>query len=153
MQVHRLMLKAIYIPTCAGWLRAFIFQRAIIWLCACTIFSSCGTYRTYTSLDKALQNPAAVQRLKISNKNLGSLPAEIVQLHNLKELIIFRSHIDSLPAEIGNLKELEYLSVTSSRLQKVPPEIGQLQKLRRLSFAYNQLESLPEEIGNLTNLY
>lgn len=121
-------------------------------LCGFVFISSCSTYRTYTSLDKALDNPLAVQRLKISNKNLGSLPAEIGRLENLKQLILFRVHIDSLPPEIGQLKELEYLAVTSSRLQKVPAEIGQLKKLTRLSFEYNQLEALPNEIGNLVHL-
>src|SRR6187401_806223 len=98
-------------------------------LCICNLFfmAGCGTtYRTYTSLDKALDNPAAVQRLKISNKELGTLPPEIARLTNLKELILFRDHLDSIPAEIGKLINLEYLSVVSSRLKKISPEVGQL---------------------------
>ena len=83
-------------------------------LLCCVVISccSCATYRTYNSLDKALDNPSAVQRLKISNKELGSLPSEIGRLTNLKELILIRVHIDSLPAEISRLTELEYLAVS-----------------------------------------
>src|SRR5213075_2837974 len=109
-----------------------MLKQLLVLLASIVSLSSCSTLRTYTSLDSALENPNAVERLKISYKNLHSLPPEIARLKNLKELIFFRDNLDSLPDAIGEFLNLEKLSVTSCRLEKIPATIGKLSKLRIL---------------------
>jgi hypothetical protein len=114
----------------------FIYQRAVyfsICLSFCLLSLGCSTYHTYTNLDKALNNPRAVERLKISNKNLGTLTPQIQQFRNLKELILLRVHIDSLPAEIGKLTTLEYLSVYKENLKgRTQTQVRSLDKQEKI---------------------
>jgi Leucine-rich repeat (LRR) protein len=87
----------------------------------------------------------------------GSIPMEIWDLTNLRELRITSNYdtqlTGSIPSEIGNLINLEILSIGAGITGEIPPEIGNLTNLTFLSFYENQLTgSIPSEIGNLTNL-
>ena len=82
----------------------------------------------YTSIEKALENPLEVKRIKIKNGNVPYLPPEIAQCKNLEELYIFRSGLMEVPAEIGELKKLKTLILSSNQIETLPPEIGNLKK-------------------------
>jgi Leucine-rich repeat (LRR) protein len=100
--------------------------------------------------------------LDLSGKNLTSLPSEIGQLTNLRELnlagyplfgeIFGGNKLTSLPTEIGQLTNLRKLNLSSNQLASLPAEIGQLTNLNTLDLRDNKLTSLPAEIGQLTNL-
>ena len=83
---------------------------------------------------------------------MTSLPDEIGNLSNLKELNLYKNQLTSLPDEIGNLSNLRKLYLHNNQLTRLPQEIGNLSKLTTLYLYNNQLTSLPEEIGTLLNL-
>jgi len=101
-------------------------------------------------IKEAARNKKTV--LKLSVKQLTSLPPEIGQLTNLTELNLTGSQLTSLPPEIGQLTNLTELNLTGNQLTSLLPEIGQLTNLTELNLWRNQLTSLPPEIGQLTNL-
>jgi Leucine-rich repeat (LRR) protein len=90
--------------------------------------------------------------INISGNLLFSLPAEIGQLKNLKELDLHDNQLSTLPAEIGQLTNLTSLDISNNQLSELPAEIWQLKNLTRLWLSDNQLSELPAEIGQLTNL-
>ena len=90
--------------------------------------------------------------LQLNDKQLTTLPAEIVNLTNLQTLRLSRNLLTTLPAEIGNLTKLKYLNLYNNHLTSLLVEIGNLTNLQTLYLNNNQLTTLPVEIGNLTNL-
>jgi Leucine-rich repeat (LRR) protein len=117
-------------------------------LCMAMI-SACSTGRR---LERAIASPETVTKLNLSRSGLTEIPAEVKQLKNLEELILFKNRIDSLPPWIGSFNNLKKLVISSNRLRALPPEIGQLQNLEYLSVKFNEIDSIPPEIGSLINL-
>ncbi|EMY24618.1 leucine rich repeat protein [Leptospira interrogans serovar Australis str. 200703203] len=106
----------------------------------------------YTDLEEAFKNPKDVLVLNYRDNEenpLKTLPKEIGNLQNLKELYLSANEITTLPPEIGNLKNLQVLSLNGNRLETIPKEIGNLKNLKELSIEWNKLQTLPKEIGNL----
>jgi hypothetical protein len=94
-------------------------------------------------------------KLVIAYHKESSLPAEIGNLTNLKDLDLCRcDHLTTLPAGIGNLTNLAALRLNGgSSLTALPAEIGNLTNLATLKLRWcDQLTALPAEIGNLANL-
>lgn len=105
---------------------------------------------------------------------LDTLPKEIGNLKNLKELSIYGTKIKKLPKEISNLKNLKYINLNGHKFENFPEEICSVENLEFLaignfnfdipdSIAYLKnlkylyfpdilLNTLPESIGELTNL-
>ena len=103
-----------------------------------------------------LNNDGRVYNLRLlGNRLSGSLPPEIGNLTNLRELVFrFNSLNGSLPPEIGNLTNLIILNLSLNYLSgSLPPEIWNLTNLKYLDFYENDLSgNIPPEIGNLINL-
>ncbi|MEH1867482.1 MAG: COR domain-containing protein [Nostoc sp.] len=93
-----------------------------------------------------------VTELDLSGKSLTTLPAEIVQLTNLRSLNLMSNQLSSLPPEFGKLANLRSLYLHNNHLSSLPPEFGQLTNLQSLYLHNNHLSSLPPEFGQLTNL-
>jgi small GTP-binding protein len=106
----------------------------------------------YWSSGYQLNNQQQVIRLDLSHCQLGYLPKEIGQLHNLKVLNLQNCDLTQLPKEIGQLSKLELLNLEWNKLTQLPKEIGQLSKLERLILCSNKLTQLPKEIGQLSKL-
>lgn len=65
----------------------------------------------YTDLEEAFKNPKDVLVLNYRDNEenpLKTLPKEIGNLQNLKELYLSANEITTLPPEIGNLKTYRY---------------------------------------------
>ena len=90
--------------------------------------------------------------LDLSKCELESIPAEIGDLENLKELNLFKNKLKSILPELGKLQNLRRLSYFQNQLTSIPPELGMLQNLQELVLQSNKLVSLPQELGNLVNL-
>jgi Leucine-rich repeat (LRR) protein/GTPase SAR1 family protein len=88
----------------------------------------------------------------LSERELTTLPPEIIPLTNLRELDLRDNQLTELPPEIGQLTNLRKLNLGENQLTELPPEIGQLTNLRELRIGENQLTELPPEIAQLTNL-
>ena len=111
------------------------------------------SYEVYTDLEKALQNPDSVYRLKIKKcKKCDSLPETVFAFRNLQELTVHGVRLKVLNHRIGELKSLRVLDVSRNKLVRLPEEIGQLTQLEKLIVNRNKIEELPESIGNLKKL-
>lgn len=109
--------------------------------------------KVYTSLNEALQSEKTVYRLKIKKlANKDSLPEELFQLTELRELTVKGCKLNLLNQRIGKLVHLQYLNLDHNKLLRLPETLGNLTDLRTLVISRNMIETLPESIGNLHQL-
>jgi internalin A len=104
-------------------------------------------------VEAALQSEKPVYRLKIKKlENRDSLPEELFQLTELRELTVKGCKLCLLNQNIGKLTKLQYLNLDHNKLLRLPETIGNLTDLRTLVISRNMIETLPESIGNLHQL-
>ena len=109
--------------------------------------------KVYTSISEALQSEKPVYRLKITKlASKDSLPEELFQLTELRELTVKGCKLCRLNQSIGKLTHLQYLNLDHNKILRLPEAIGNLTDLRTLVVSRNILEELPESIGNLHQL-
>jgi len=82
----------------------------------------------------------------------GTIPIEVFDLEDLKELTIIGEGITEIPPQIGQLKNLEELTIMTSNVKHLPDEVFELTKLKSLKLRLG-IETLSPKISNLTNLY
>lgn len=106
------------------------------------------------SIEKATNiNTNKSNVLDLSNKDLDKLPAYVLKMSDLEELIISNNRLTgALPAEIHDLRSLRVLDASNNLMTGVPAEVGQLQNLEILNLSNNKLTGLPNELGNLKKL-
>lgn len=100
-----------------------------------------------------------LHKIKISGKELSTLPTSIFELTELQVLDLSPEreaclyyHLAKLPSEIGNLTNLTVLALDTNRLTEVPDALCQLHLLERLGLSNNFLSALPNDFHKLTNL-
>ena len=107
----------------------------------------------YTSVAAALKADKPVYRLKITKlAKKDSLPEELFQLTELRELTVKGCKLFLLNQNIGKLTKLQYLNLDHNKLLRLPETLGNLTDLRTLVISRNIVETLPESIGNLHQL-
>ena len=117
------------------------------------LYSTDDDGKVYTSIAEALQSEKPVYRLKIKKlENKDSLPEELFQLTELRELTVKGCKLFLLNQNIGKLTKLQYLNLDHNKLLRLPETLGNLTDLRTLVTSRNILEELPESIGNLHQL-
>lgn len=103
-------------------------------------------------IPKEVLNMINLRSLILDYNRMITIPKNIYQLSNLMELSLERNKLQKLPAEIGQLVSLRKLYVNHNRLTELPSEIGKLVNLEVFAFETNNITELPPEIGNLINL-
>ncbi|KAF7850292.1 hypothetical protein BT93_L5647 [Corymbia citriodora subsp. variegata] len=169
-----------------GWRKIKMGQLKVLNLTGCTDLLISPTFSSFPNLEILILercsrlvhlDPSVGGLKKLLCLNLKSctelnmLPAELVGLEALKELLIDDSSVQEIPLE-GGLKKLEtlcasnclsflphsfehltslsILSVDNSKITKLPDGVGELVKLRRLSLRNcRYIQELPESIGQL----
>ena len=117
------------------------------------LYSTNDDGTVYTSVEAALNADKPVYRLKINKlANKDSLPEELFQLTELRELTVKGCKLCRLNQDIGKLTKLQYLNLDHNKLLRLPETFGLLTDLRTLVISRNILEELPESIGNLHQL-
>lgn len=106
--------------------------------------------KVYTSLEEALQEPEKVYRLKLNKlSNRDSLPEELFQLTELRELTVKGCRLCIVNQNIAKLQRLQILNLDKNKLLRLPESIGALQDLRLLVVSRNILETFPDAISKL----
>lgn len=90
-----------------------------------------------------------VNFLQISGCELTSISDEIIQLINLKSLILNQNHLKQLPDSLCELENLKVLDVSSNDLDKIPMGLGKLSSLQTLNLNSNSLTTFPEIVDGL----
>ncbi len=117
------------------------------------LYSTDDDGKVFTSIEEALKSEKIVYRLKITKlANRDSLPEELFQLTELRELTVKGRKLCLLNQNIGKLVHLQYLNLDHNQLLRLPETIGRLTDLRTLVISRNMIETLPESIGNLHQL-
>ncbi|WP_434685678.1 COR domain-containing protein [Pseudanabaena minima] len=94
--------------------------------------------------------------LDLSGKDLEGLPSEIGRLQSLGRLILGRynagNHLNSIPQEICQLTNLKELHISYNQITQIPDAICKLVNLTQLKLRSNQITQIPDVIANLANL-
>ena len=61
---------------------------------------------------------------------MDAFPTDIVELTNLKRLILNQNDIEGIPYMIKNLQKLEYLDMWSNNLSKFPESLTEMKNLK-----------------------
>lgn len=109
--------------------------------------------RIYTSLEEALSASGPVYRLKLTKlPKRDSLPEELFQLTQLRELTVKGCRLCVVNQRIGELCHLRYLNLDHNKLVRLPNTIGRLAELHTLVISRNMIETLPDSIAKLKQL-
>lgn len=109
------------------------------------------TCKNITDLE-GIDRLQSVEKLDISNSNLGELPQEMGELSNLQELHLSNNALVEIPTAIFSLKKLKALYIVNNNLAYISPKIGELKQLEILNISGNNLLTLPAEINELPSL-
>ena len=130
----------------------------IIWLTlaqktATTLYGPNDNGKTYTSLEEALMEPQNVYRLKLTKLPAkDSLPDELFQLTELRELTVKGCKLWTVNVQIDKLVHLQYLDLDKNKLVRLPESLGNLSNLHYLIVSRNFLETFPNSISKLKHL-
>ena len=109
-------------------------------------------FKTYTSLEEALQYPDSVFILSLKGEKLTSIPDDVFKFKHLLVLDLSKNRITELPAKIGQFSDLVELDLSNNRMTALPTEIGGMRSLRKFSLNRNSIATLPESIGEMSSL-
>ena len=90
-----------------------------------------------------------LERLWVSHNSLTTLPGQIDQLVNLRELFLHHNSFRDIPLCLCELPKLEILWLSSNKIQDIPPEIAGLKSLRHLHLEHNQIDTFQEGLCEL----
>ena len=94
----------------------------------------------------------SLEELNLRGNRLELFNKGILQLKNLKKLIISSNSISQLP-DLSSLSNLEYLDCSSNRLLEIPESVFSLSKLKTLDFGGNHnIKSISHKIHQLQHL-
>lgn len=111
-------------------------------------------HNTNASTNEPAQTPRSTSvTIDLSNTGLTKTPMDIFGKINTEELNLSANNlIGSLPAEVRLLQNLKVLNLSNNQFTGVPAEIGQLKNLEVLDLSNNKITGLPNELGQLSNL-
>ncbi|MDX2211837.1 MAG: COR domain-containing protein [Oculatellaceae cyanobacterium bins.114] len=104
------------------------------------------------SLPSELANLVNLRQLNLSGNPFETIPEVVTQLVGLEQLTLFRGELTEIPETIAALTHLTQLYLYSNQIQEIPQAIAQLQNLTQLYLYSNQITQIPEAIASLTNL-
>lgn len=126
----------------------------IIW-CTWLPLSAADTLRVYTSMDEAMQQPEAVQSLRLERQSFVVLPGEVTQLVNLEELSLSRCtqlNLENTFELLATLPRLRVLDISWIPVVDLPENISKLTALESLNLRDTRLVKLPRSFTQLVNL-
>lgn len=104
--------------------------------------------RVYKSLTE-VTDPQQVYVLQLRGKRLKTIPEEVLQMVNLKELDLRGNRIAFLPDSIARLRHLQRLEVSRNPLMQLPATLPQLKELKELVLWSTYVTDLPPGVETL----
>lgn len=98
------------------------------------------------------QDPKNVLSLDCSGQKWDSLPLEIFQFTNLKELDLSKNKLSQISEQFNWFQAIEKLDLGRNKFENFPLVICQLPHLKTLHLDRNQITLLPEQIADLQEL-
>jgi hypothetical protein len=80
------------------------------------------------------------------------MPEFLIELENLRELILGGNQLKAIPDWISSLKNLTMLWLAANYLTDLPKSIAQLKQLKTLGLSNNQFTVIPDIVYELTSL-
>lgn len=95
-----------------------------------------------------------IETLNLSRNNLTTLPSTICKLTKLRRLYLNDNKLDfdGIPSGIGKLCSLEIFSASNNHLEMVPEGLCRCGALKKLNLSSNRLITLPDAIHLLSDL-
>ena len=93
-----------------------------------------------------------LKKLVLSGNYFKKIPENIVELNSLKELWLDYNEITHLPDSICEITSLEKLDIGGNKIHILPEKIGNLTLLKTLELGSNELKELPESFYELKSL-
>ena len=125
---------------------------SIFLLFLCNHFVAQSTYKTYSwSVAKNL-SPDTVYSISFEKEKIDSIPTELMNYINLKNLYLGKNKLTKLPASFSTLNKLEILNLEKTDLIEFPMVICELPELKQLIINRNNFTIIPYSIGKLTKL-
>ncbi|KAF5298116.1 hypothetical protein FQA39_LY02540 [Lamprigera yunnana] len=88
-----------------------------------------------------------------SNKNLQTVPENVMQMVNLKMLYLGGNNIEDLPIHFfEQLSKLMWLDLRKNKLVTIPTTIANHEHLETILLQDNRIENLPNELGTIPKL-
>lgn len=104
------------------------------------------------TLPAAIGNLSQLRILRLDDCALTEIPDTLQGLVSLEELNLMTNEFTSLPSSLGSLLLLDRLTITNTNLTTLPTEIGDLDALTFLNASNCNLTSLPDTIGDMEAL-
>ncbi|WP_293189405.1 MULTISPECIES: COR domain-containing protein [unclassified Microcoleus] len=105
-----------------------------------------------TQLESLVLGKFDEEKRKWVGNKLTEFPDVVLQLTNLKILLIPKNQITSIPDAIWQLSNLTRLNLSDNQITVIPEAIGQLSNLTDFFLWRNQITVIPEAILQLSNL-
>lgn len=105
-----------------------------------------------SSLPPEISELSDLKELQLGNNKFSEFPKEILSLKNLAILDLSGNPISEVPSDIKSLEKLQLLNITGLKLHSLPEEFCELSELMDLFAGYNMLKSLPKGFSKLSKL-
>ncbi|MGB0461462.1 MAG: leucine-rich repeat domain-containing protein [Flavobacteriales bacterium] len=109
----------------------------------------------YMSIESAQTARAAgqpVYRIDLTKKRLRSLPAELTEWTELREIILDRNKLTRIDEDLSSWAFLERFSAVSNALEAFPASAIAWTGLKELDLGDNAIDSIPLDIDQLSEL-
>jgi len=110
------------------------------------------TNKNLTSIPENLADLKKLCYLDLSWNKIKKIPKWLKKLKNLKELFFSFNNIEIFPSEISYLSKLEKLYLNTNFINEIPHSIENCINLIEFDINQNIIQDVPAEIGQLTKL-
>lgn len=107
----------------------------------------------FAILFKNMSKINTIEKLEISECNIGKLPPEIGEISSLKILLLGNNNLKEIPSlKKNSLKNLKEIELSGNAFTEIPESICDLVSLESLAFNDNKIEKITNNISKLTHL-
>lgn len=92
------------------------------------------------------------KNINISGLGLKTIPQEIFEIYDLKELYLGGNQLTDLPNDLANLQELVSINLQKCQFSHFPDVLLKLKNIQSINFSRNKIETIPDSIDSLTEL-